>query len=910
MTALLRWIARLDPNYNRLVADMAEVAGVAEVTGIDAPGVDELLPLALSRPGEALKRARAVLAGRPGPYQASVAHQAAGIALREFGDVRAGLREVQGALRDARRTGSPERVAEVQATLGVALVYAGRTSPGLAVLDQALLGSSGLLAARVLVRRGMMLWTVGRHAAALDDLHRAIAGLRTAGDALWLPRALNARGMVYRSMGMTARADADFVAAGLLWAKTTQVVEATFAVENRALIALWSGDLPAALSFLDEAEARYRPMEVPTTGLSIDRCVALLAAGLASDALAIATAAVDELDQIRGRSTKKTELLVTAAECALAAGQPAKALSWAQAACRMSRSQESAWWFGRASLVLVMARYAAGPASAALLRAASAAAARLADSASPEAAQAHLLAGRVAMDLGRQEVAGQHLAEAALARHRGPPLAQAAGWLSEALRAGASGDHRRQLAACRRGFEVLDQHRVTLGSSELRARATAHGSELAVIAQRHAARAGPPRSLLMWSERWRATALAVPAVRPPSDPALQSGLTALRDVVTRLESTRKAGPPDPFAARELQRLERERGRLENTIRRQVMRARGTGPGSRAAVSVAGLLAELGDDRLVEIVDVDGTLHVLICGAGRVRRMVAGRVTEASRAADLAKFALRRLARARPGDDPASAVAVLAATGARLSDQLLGQAVRYLGHGPVIVVPPGRLQAIPWALIPALSGREFTVAPSATSWLRARSIAPPSRRRVVLACGPGLATRGAEIPLVATLYGDVTVLADKETTAVGVLTALEGTWLAHLAAHGSFRADSPMFSSLRMHDGPLTVYDFEQLGRAPYRMVLPSCDSGAQAPAGADELLGLVSSLLQVGTAGVIAAIVPLNDEAVVPVMVALHRRLGSGQNLAGALSGVRREVGATDLVRRATIASLLALGAA
>lgn len=880
------------------------------MAGVDASGVDELLPLALSRPREALRRARAALAGRPDPYQASVAHQAAGIALREFGDVRAGLREVQCALRDARRTGSRERVAEVQATLGVALVYAGRTSAGLATLDEALRDSTGLLAARVLLRRGMMLWTVGRHAAALDDMHRAIAGLRRAGDALWLPRALNARGLVYRSLGMVARADADFVAAGLLWTKTTQVVEATYTVENRALIALWSGDLPAALSFLDEAEARYRPMEVPTTGLSIDRCVALLAAGLAGDALAVAIAAVDELEHIRGRSTKKAELLVTAADCALAAGQPEKALSWARAACRMSRSQESAWWFGRASLALVTARYTAEPPTAALLRAASLVAARLAQSGSTEAAQAHLLAGRAAMDLGRDEVAGQHLAEAALARHRGPPLSRAAGWLSEALRAGAVGDYRRQLAACRRGLEVLDQHSVTLGSSELRARATAHGTELAVIALRHAARAGQPRSLLAWSERWRATVLAVPSVRPASDPALRSGLTALRDVVIRLENSRKRGTSDPFAARELQRLERERRRLENTVRGHALRARGSGPGSRTAITVASLLAELGNARLVEIVDVDGALHVLICGAGRVRRMVAGHVTGAARAADLARFALRRLARDRPSDDPASAQAVLAAAGARLHDQLLGPAALHLGDGPVIVVPPGRLQAVPWSLIPALSDREFTVAPSATSWLRARAIAPPGRRKVVLACGPGLGTSGAELPAVATLYEDVTALAGKEATAAGVLNALEGTWLAHLAAHGSFRADSPMFSSLRMHDGPLTVYDFEQLGRAPYRLILPSCDSGAQAPAGADELLGLVSSLLQLGTAGVIAAIVPLNDRAVVPVMVELHRRLASGQNLAAAMSDVRHELRAADPVRRATAASLLALGAA
>ena len=60
--------------------------------------VDDLLPLALSRPHDALARARAVLAGRPGPYEASVAHQAAGIVLRDIGDVDAAVGELRGAL--------------------------------------------------------------------------------------------------------------------------------------------------------------------------------------------------------------------------------------------------------------------------------------------------------------------------------------------------------------------------------------------------------------------------------------------------------------------------------------------------------------------------------------------------------------------------------------------------------------------------------------------------------------------------------------------------------------------------------------------------------------------------------------------------------------------------------------------
>jgi CHAT domain-containing protein len=160
---------------------------------------------------------------------------------------------------------------------------------------------------------------------------------------------------------------------------------------------------------------------------------------------------------------------------------------------------------------------------------------------------------------------------------------------------------------------------------------------------------------------------------------------------------------------------------------------------------------------------------------------------------------------------------------------------------------------------------------------------------------------------ARLYDDVTVLEGDNATAKQLLDALDGAWLAHIAAHGSFRADSPLFSSLHMRDGPVTVYDFEQLRRAPYRLILSSCDSGVVAAAGADELLGLVSSLLPLGTAGIIAGVVELNDYAVVPVMADLHRHVRAGQTLAEALHAVRRAF-ADDPVQRATAVSLIALG--
>ena len=869
--------------------------------------VEELLPLALSRPREALARARAALAARPGPYEASVAHQAAGIVLREFGDVGAAVHELRRALRCARQACSAEREIDVLASLGVALVYAGRTANGLATFELAVQRSSGVLTARVLHRRGLALWAIGRYPAALEDLRHAVSVLRRAGDPVWAARALTARGLVYVSVGFLERADADFVAAGRLFAETSQELESIYTVQNRALVAFGSGDLPAALSFLGDAAARFRPLGVPLPTLSTDRCAVLLAAGLVGDALAEADVAVRDFEQVRGRVPKRAELLLMAAECALAAGRPRRALQWAQAAHRLFRSQQSAWWTAQAALVVARARHASGVLSVPLLHEANRASVRLDALGASEVVQAHVLAGRVALELGRRGDADRHFAAAARRRWRGPAMSRASGWLGAALRAQAAGNSRALFAACRRGLEVLEEHRLSLGASELRAQATAHGAELATLAQRHAVRAHQPRLLLTWSERWRATALAVPAVLPTAHPELNAGLAALREVTKGLEKAQRQGTPTAT-------LRREQLRLESTVRAFALQARGGTSSRRAAFRVIDLLDELGSTRLIQIAEIDGVMHVLVCGDRRVRQFTAGATRDVAREAEFARFALRRLARNRPEDDLGSSLAILKATGPRLQEALLGPVVRYLGSGPVVIVPPGKFHAIPWALLPALHDRVVSIAPSATSWMRAHTAAGPSRHHVMLARGPGLISEGAEVPAVARLYDDVTVLEEDSATTKRILVALDGAWLAHIAAHGSFRADSPLFSSLRMHDGPLTVYDFEQLRSAPYRLILSSCDSGVVAPAGMDELLGLVSSLLPLGTAGIIAGIVPLNDYAVVPVMTDLHRHLRVGQTLAEALRAVRcgPEAGCgprADPLQQATAVSLVALGA-
>ncbi|MDU0302904.1 CHAT domain-containing protein, partial [Streptomyces sp. PAL114] len=299
------------------------------------------------------------------------------------------------------------------------------------------------------------------------------------------------------------------------------------------------------------------------------------------------------------------------------------------------------------------------------------------------------------------------------------------------------------------------------------------------------------------------------------------------------------------------------------------------------------------------------VQVLLCGRGRVRRFEAGLLAAAETEAEHVQAGLRRMA--HPGAE--ARLPVVEAAGRRLEELLLGPAVAHLGDGPLVIVPPGRLHRVPWALLPSLRERVVSVSPSASSWLRARETVPPRGGRQVLVRGPGLATGGAEVTRLAARYGGATVLEHRDASVPRVLAELDGAGLAHIAAHGTFRTDGPMFSSLRMADGPLIVHDFERLGRSPYRIILSCCDTARFATVGADELLGLVTALLPLGTAGVVACSAPVNDAAVVPLMLALHEGLEAGLPLAEALRDARAAL-PQDALHRATGWAFTAFGAA
>jgi CHAT domain-containing protein len=214
----------------------------------------------------------------------------------------------------------------------------------------------------------------------------------------------------------------------------------------------------------------------------------------------------------------------------------------------------------------------------------------------------------------------------------------------------------------------------------------------------------------------------------------------------------------------------------------------------------------------------------------------------------------------------------------------------LPAGPVAISPVAGLHDLPWGLLPALAKRPFVLAPSVALWRRCREVATDVPAGVVAVGGPELPFARVEAEAVARCYPASAVLTGAGATVAGVGQAMRGCGVAHLACHGRFSSENPMFSSLLVADGPMFVYDLERVAPPPRVVVLSACHAGVHATPTGREILGLTASLLASGPRAVIAATVPIPDTfGTVDVMARLHEQLAAGASPADALLTARGE---------------------
>lgn len=833
----------------------------------------ELLELAQSDPRSALNRGSALLRRVPSNDHdvRSITYRALGIAARLASDMGDALDYGNRAVSEADKSGDNSLRSQAMLSLAGSMAFSGDNSGALALLDNARENADRAIGAEIEFQRGTILGRMGENRMALAAYSTALPVLEDLGDRRLVAMTLHNRAMVELSGGGLADAEADLTRALQIDHEDGRSVGVAGIEHGLGLIAALRGEIPLALLRFDESGRLFKELLDSASESQVSQCEVLLSAGLFREAFALAGEIASDMKRA-GLAEDEAEARLVGAQAALFAGNLEDAINWSDRAQQMFTGQNRATWAAMARLTGLQARYQEGAGEAELVDEAHRVAATLEEGGQSLAAvRAWFLAGSIALHLGMEDRARQDLSRVAQ-RKSGPIEVRLQSRLAQSMLKVAAGDHVGADASARSGLALLDDYQSALGATDIRMGVERHARELGVLGLKLALESARPRRVFAWMERIRSRALTHRPVAPPRDDEMSADLAALRQVSSELRTAE--------GNRAAALLKRQR-RLQEAIRARARIATGEA-GAATRVGPATLAAELGDAMLIEYASLEGTLWAVSVANGRYRVREVGPESEIRAELESLRFTMRRMARGRGSMKTALEVA-------RRLDRLLFASLRP-GDGPLVVVPTSDLHVTPWSALPGCQGRPVTISPSAELWYRARR-RPNLGTGAILAAGPDLEVSDVEVSDIASLYPGANVLSSDVSEVAKVQAQLDGAAIAHIASHAVFQFENPMFSSLRLADGDLNVYDIERLGAAPDVVVLSACDSGFSDAHAGEELMGLSSALLNMGTRSIVASVGLVPDSmATKDLMVALHRGLKGGLSPSQALNRAQGKV--------------------
>lgn len=777
------------------------------------------------------------------------------------------------------------------------------------------------LRARVAFQRATILGRGGDLSAAWDEMQRAISSR----DA-FTPREQSSvqinRGMLAFELSRPRLALEAFVEAGQVARAHGFVQQEQLARHNEGHALFLLGDLPRSLAVM--AAAERLDGDVPKGRVQLDRARVMLEAGLVSDALDVLGAAVAGIEGA-GQDQFLAEVELERARALRLVGRVEKAAASATAAMLACERLGAVGWAARARLIRLLVELAgppaqAGPGAPTLRGAPGAPAVRGAFGApAPSAAgssgpggsggpgysardplaiateadavaetarnlgdvqlarSAALAAGEALLEAGDLDAARVRLERVS---HTGPgSLSEEldTAWFAASLHVavGERARAKRQLSSAARRLGAAQSGSASL---DLRTARALHGVRLAALDLDLSLPGGSP-GVLETLERWRSATDRLATLGRPADAELAVLTEQLRSVHAQLRA-------DPDAAANRDMTKRAIG-LERQIRaRDWALSSATRAPSAIPVRVReGRQAlDAADRDLIWLFTRGDRIHALALIRGRASvRDLMGRA-EAEELARRIRVDLRAAATRNLGPLSQAVWGSLRSSTAQLDRALIRPWKS--ARGLVLVTCP-EVSALPWALLPSLAGRPLTIARSLTAFAR-RELPDPTAStdttrpctRVRVSVGPGLARGRGEGDAVVATWSRCEADADVERSprAADLVRALSGSGVVHVAAHGTHQPQSPLFSSLALHDGPVFAHELQPTGVAADHVVLSACEVGTASFRPGDEQLGLAASMLSLGARSVVAAVAPVPDDVAADVMTRHHEGLARGRS--------------------------------
>jgi CHAT domain-containing protein len=332
----------------------------------------------------------------------------------------------------------------------------------------------------------------------------------------------------------------------------------------------------------------------------------------------------------------------------------------------------------------------------------------------------------------------------------------------------------------------------------------------------------------------------------------------------------------------------------------------------ADAQVAALQARLPADTLLlsyYVTDRDVTLF-LLDHDGLVAKALPTSAAQIQRLADLLRLNLTMAAGADAVRMPALLLHVQKILH-QLYQQLLASVQDDLARvNALVIAPHGPLHYVPFhALVTHLDPAQphnsrYLLDQQTISYLPGAAFLATARERrttgelITLghSYGGQLPHAVAEAEAIATLAGGHAFVEDAATKAQLQAVATTARVL-HLATHGDFRADNPLFSGLALDDGWLSTLDIFHLQTSATLVTLSACRTGRHVIGGGDELLGLMRAFLAAGAASIVMSHWAVHDESTAQLMQHFYRALLAGQGKGTALRHAQlalRDLAAVD----------------
>ena len=339
-----------------------------------------------------------------------------------------------------------------------------------------------------------------------------------------LARALNNRAVVCLYLGELDRAEADFDRAEAIYRRAAMHGAAAVASHNRGMVYARRGDLPRALAAFEDAERDLVAVGAPVDRQVVAWAEVLVVAGLAEDVIELLPDVIGRLAE-HGLPGDAAEAGLYLAEASVALGRH-DAVTLAEQSAERFGALGRRGWAAVADALAVRARLVQhGPASVSIERA------RTVAEVLDERGMATFAGGSWLVCAEVARARGDARAERAALRRvlpRGSTLPEQVLFVGSC---GPPGPARRTPAGRRhRGAARPGPDRAPprlFAATELRALASEWGAGLATIGLELAVDDGP-EAVFAAAERWRATALDPGRRRPPVDHGLVAALGRYR----------------------------------------------------------------------------------------------------------------------------------------------------------------------------------------------------------------------------------------------------------------------------------------------------------------------------------------------------------------------------------------------